>query len=169
MLKGLSLPICSLFTLAILLTQLEIEASGIEQEKQKTNSYSRYEELARAVNPSFSLKLSERYSTSNCIDSYPSTLAGVWGGKLKLYRAEFTDLKKRLDPQEVEKTSRCLKVGRECSTNRKILPGRPASSLIPNLVLILVLVLVLILIQALTLTWASAPNRPVKPIARPEP
>ncbi|MEZ4537375.1 MAG: hypothetical protein R3D26_20605 [Cyanobacteriota/Melainabacteria group bacterium] len=50
--KGLFLPICSLFTLAISLTQLEIEASGIEQEKQKANSYSRYEELARAVNPS---------------------------------------------------------------------------------------------------------------------
>ncbi|MCA9814696.1 MAG: hypothetical protein KC652_06225 [Cyanobacteria bacterium HKST-UBA01] len=117
MLKGLSLPICSLFTLAILLTQLEIEASGIEQEKQKTNSYSRYEELARAVNPSFSLKLSERYSTSNCIDSYPSTLAGVWGGKLKLYRAEYTDLNKRLHPQAVEKASRYFKVGRECHTN----------------------------------------------------
>lgn len=107
------------------------------------------------------LKLSERYSNSKSIDSYPSALAGVWGGKLKLYRAEFTDLKKRLDPQEVEKTSRCLKVGRECSTNRKILPGRPASSLIPNLILVLILILALI--------WASAPNRPVKPIARPEP
>lgn len=117
--KGIVLVVSCLFISAISLTQLEREVLGQGTEKAKVKGvlYSRYEELARAVNPSFSVKLSERYSNSKSIDSYPPELAGVWGGKLKLYRTEITDLKKRIDPHEVEKTARCFKVGRECNIN----------------------------------------------------